>query len=108
MNNKSKIIQTAIELFRLFGYDGASIDMLVKTAGVSKSNFYYYFESKEKLGLKVLEILFNHQKDILSILIDRDVNPAERFVKFYVEGIYVKRDLFCNRVLFSQILSRIR
>lgn len=45
MNNKDKITETAYELFRSFGYNGTSIDMLIKTAGVSKGNFYYHFES---------------------------------------------------------------
>ena len=62
MTNKDKITETAYELFRSFGYNGTSIDMLIKTAGVSKSNFYYYFESKEELALKILGIHVDYQE----------------------------------------------
>ena len=94
-NNKDKIIETAYESFRFYGYNGTSIDMLIKTAGISKSNFYYHFESKEELGLKILGIHVDYQEKIVSeILLDRDIDPLERFIKFYIEGIYAKRDLF--------------
>lgn len=97
MTNKDKITETAYELFRSFGYNGTSIDMLIKTAGVSKSNFYYYFESKEELALKILEIHLKHQEKLISeSLLNRDINPLERFIKFYVEGIYAKREVFLH------------
>jgi TetR/AcrR family transcriptional repressor of nem operon len=94
MNNKDKITETAYELFRSFGYNGTSIDMLIKTAGVSKSNFYYHFESKEELALKILGIRVDYQEKIVSeILLNREINPLERIIRFYVEGVYAKRDL---------------
>ncbi|MYB26664.1 MAG: TetR/AcrR family transcriptional regulator [Candidatus Dadabacteria bacterium] len=93
--NKDKIIEAAYESFRFYGYNGTSIDMLIKAAGVSKSNFYYHFESKEELGLKILGIHVDYQKKIVSeFLLNRDIDPLERFIRFYTEGIYAKRDLF--------------
>ena len=84
MTNKDKIVNTAIRLFYQFGYKGTSVDTLVKEAGVSKSNFYYYFRSKEELGLKTVEILAERQLKFLSeILKNPDVNPVERFVLCY-------------------------
>ena len=84
MSNKDKIINAAIKLFYLFGYNGTSVDTLIKEAGVSKSNFYYYFSSKEELGLKTVEILADRQLKFLSeILRNPDLNPAERFVLCY-------------------------
>ena len=93
--NKGKIIETAYEHFRFYGYSGTSIDMLIKAAGISKSNFYYHFENKEELGLKILKLHVDYQEKIVSeILLGRDTNPLERCVKFYIEGVYAKRDLF--------------
>ncbi len=106
MTNKDKITETAYELFRSFGYNGTSIDMLIKTAGVSKSNFYYHFESKEELALKVLEIHLRHQEKLISeILLDRDTNPLERFIKFYIEGMYAKREVFLQTGSFLAKMS---
>ncbi len=93
--NKDKIIETAYESFRFYGYNGTSIDMLIKAAGVSKSNFYYHFESKEELGLKILGIHVDYQRKVISeTLLDCSIGPFERFIKFHIEGIYAKRDLF--------------
>ena len=59
----------------------------IKTAGVSKSNFYYHFESKEELALKVLEIHLRHQEKLISeILLDRDTNPLERLYQVLHRG----------------------
>ena len=94
-NNRDKIVETATNLFRFFGYDGTSIDRLIKAAGVSKSNFYYYFESKEELGLEVLgNILRSQQKLISEILLNADINPLERIVKFFEVAVYSNRELF--------------
>ena len=106
MTNKDKITETAYELFCSFGYGGTSIDMLIKTAGVSKSNFYYYFKSKEELALKILEVYLKYQEKLISeILLDRDTNPLERFIKFYVKGIYAKRETFIQTGSFLAKMS---
>ena len=95
VSNREKIVETGTKLFRFFGYRGTSIDMLIKTAGVSKSNFYYYFESKEELGLEVLgNLLSSQEKFISEILLNTDLNPLERMVKFYGVAIYSQRELF--------------
>lgn len=84
MSNKDKIINTAIRLFYQFGYNGTSVDTLVRETGVSKSNFYYYFRSKEELGLKTLEILADRQLKFLSETFKNpDLNPVERVVLCY-------------------------
>ena len=106
MTNRDKIIESASELFRSFGYNGTSIEMLIKDAGVSKSNFYYHFENKEELGLKILGIYLDHQEKLISeILLDREINPLERFIKFYVEGVHSKRDLFLRTGSFLVRMS---
>ena len=93
MKNKGKIINAAIRLFYLLGYDGTSIDTLIKEAGVSKSNFYYYFESKEELGLRIVEILVDRELEFLSEVLSRpDLNPIERFVECWSQVLSDQRD----------------
>ncbi len=94
MSNQDKIMEAATELFHLYGYDGTSIDMLIRKAAVSKSNFYYYFESKEELGLKVLQQLADNQLHEFSKIMQADLNPFERFMRFYDEIVTSHRELF--------------
>ena len=93
MSNKDKIMESATELFHLYGYDGTSIDMLIKKAGVSKSNFYYYFEGKEELGLRVLTELANNQLREFSEIVGSDLNPVEQFIQCYKKAVSSHRDL---------------
>lgn len=83
MSNKDKIMEAATELFHFYGYGGTSIDMLIKKAGVSKSNFYYYFEGKEELGLSVLTKLAEKQTREISEIMQADLNPVEQFLTCY-------------------------
>ena len=79
MSNKDKIMEAATELFHLYGYDGTSVDMLIKKAGVSKSNFYYYFEGKEELGLDVLTKLADSERSVKSRrVMQTDLNAVEQ------------------------------
>lgn len=93
MSNKDKIMEAATELFHFYGYDGTSIDMLIKKAGVSKSNFYYYFEGKEELGLSVLTKLGEKQIREISEIMQSDLNPPEQFLDCYKRAFSSHRHL---------------
>ena len=94
MSNKDKIMDAATELFHLYGYDGTSIDMLIKKAGVSKSNFYYYFEGKEELGLNVLKKLAEKQVREMSEIMQTGLNPVEQFLNCYKKAFSSYHHLF--------------
>ena len=94
MSNKDKIMDAATELFHLYGYDGTSIDMLIKKAGVSKSNFYYYFEGKEELGLSVLTTFVEKQIREVSEIMQADLNPVEQFLNCYKRAFLSYHSLF--------------
>ena len=48
---RRRIVDVALELFRQHGYDGTTMRMIAKEAGVSLGNAYYYFASKDELIL---------------------------------------------------------
>ncbi|MCZ8515552.1 TetR/AcrR family transcriptional regulator [Paenibacillus filicis] len=43
------VLQTAIQLFLRFGYDGVSMDQVAKESGVTKATVYYYYANKAAL-----------------------------------------------------------
>ncbi len=59
--NKSKnmIISSAMNLFAKDGYDGVSVDLIAKNAGINKAMIYYYFENKAKLYEVVVKNLLD-------------------------------------------------
>ena len=89
MDNRQKIMDTAGELFHSFGYAGTSVDMLIESAGVSRSNFYYHFRGKEELGLRIIEDLVSRyeRETISETLLNPDLAPPERLQSFYARII---------------------
>lgn len=56
---REKILEAANALFFQHGYHATGLDKVIKTAGVTKGNFYYYFKSKEELAVQTLQWHFN-------------------------------------------------
>ena len=96
MSNREKLINVASELIHSHGFEGTSIDMIMRKSGVCRSNFYYYFESKEALGLLAIEKVVSEfeEKMLSKTLLNQNLNPLERFDSFYREAISLQRSLF--------------
>lgn len=54
---RDRLLNAAMKIFALYGFDGASTRMLTKEAGVNISAIPYYFTSKEGLYRAVLECI---------------------------------------------------
>ena len=52
---KERILAAAKELFLARGYAATTVDAICEKAELTKGSFYYFFDSKEDLGLAVLE-----------------------------------------------------
>jgi AcrR family transcriptional regulator len=55
---RSQILHTAKKIFGRIGYRDASIEQVLKTAGVSKRVFQQYFQSKEGLLIETQRVVF--------------------------------------------------
>jgi TetR/AcrR family transcriptional repressor of nem operon len=53
--SKERILAAAKELFLACGYAATTVDAICEKAGLTKGSFYYSFDSKEDLGLAVLD-----------------------------------------------------
>src|SRR5205085_7940950 len=81
--SKSKILETARELFYRNGYLATSVDDIIAEAKVSKSNFYYHFKSKEDLGIEVLQQRGREFEEELDRLLAAEVGtPRDRLHRF--------------------------
>jgi AcrR family transcriptional regulator len=59
-NKKQIILEAALKVFALHGYNGATIELIARKAGVAKGLLYSYYESKENLVEEL--ILFGLKK----------------------------------------------
>jgi AcrR family transcriptional regulator len=53
--SKERILAGAKELFLARGYAATTVDAICEKAELTKGSFYYFFDSKEDLGLAVLD-----------------------------------------------------
>ncbi len=49
--SRQKLLDATVELMSSRGFEAMGINSILEAAGVSKSNFYYHFKSKEDLCL---------------------------------------------------------
>jgi AcrR family transcriptional regulator len=104
------ILETALEVFAVHGFHGASISMIAQKAGIAKGLMYNYFESKEELlkaiidkGLKdalgVYTPLFENKitEDQLTPEMFRDV-----FKKFF---IVIKENMNFWRLYYAIVMQ---
>ena len=93
--SKEKILASARELFHENGFQQTSVDEILKKSGVTKSNFYYHFKSKEELGLIILDkFIKQYETDVLTkTLGNKTLTPSERLIVFYNAVRTFHRDL---------------
>ena len=84
------IIQAALELFALRGYQRTSISEIAKTAGISKGLMYNYFENKEDLLKSVVIYNFKEASDALYALFTDKINTLshQELLAFIIEAFF--------------------
>ena len=81
--SKQRILAAAKELFLARGYAATTVDAICEKAQLTKGSFYHFFDSKEELGLAVLDWSLQRSGQILSDGPHRQVaDPVERALAF--------------------------
>ena len=79
-----KILESGTELIFQYGYNGVGIQKILQESEVPKGSFYYYFKSKEDLGLKIIESFSNASMEYMkSFLDDSDYQPKQRILNLF-------------------------
>ena len=96
--SREKIIEVATELFHRNGFHQTAVDEILEKSGVTKSNFYYHFASKEGLGLEVLDRRIKQfEAEVISAnLEDTSFSPQERLSNLYDRVTKYHRSLECS------------
>jgi AcrR family transcriptional regulator len=77
-DTRGKILKAAIKVFAKYGYEGGRVERISTLAKSYDRMIYYYFGSKEKLFVEVLETIysqFNEAEQALEATLDRE-DPA--------------------------------
>ena len=83
--SKERILAAAKELFLARGYAATTVDAICEKAELTKGSFYYSFDSKEDLGLAVLDWSLQRSVQMLAsgphVRISDPVEKAFAFLK---------------------------
>lgn len=66
---RDAILRAASVVFAKFGYDGGSIEKITRAAKTHDRMIYYYFGSKEKLYIEVIENVYQQMSDAEAALV---------------------------------------
>lgn len=88
-SSKEKIVESAQDLFHRNGFQNTSIDSILESTGVTKSNLYYHFKSKEELGLLVLEkSIVEYERDFFTDTFEnKNLTPEQKLTRYYKKVI---------------------
>ncbi len=87
---RKKILDTALEMFSLYGYKGSSIRLIAKKVGIRESSVYSHFKSKAEI-LNALITEYKSRKVSAEIISDKIldyIDKPEIFMKKFCEKIF--------------------
>ncbi|TMV13331.1 TetR family transcriptional regulator C-terminal domain-containing protein [Arenibacterium halophilum] len=102
--NRAAILDAALDVFSLKGFDGATVDQIASSAGLSKPNLLYYFPSKEAIYTALLGELLDTWLDPLRAL-DPGGDPLAEILAYVQRKLEMSRDfpresrLFANEII---------
>lgn len=82
------LFDAAIAEFIDKGYEQASINTILNTAGMSKGQFYYHFENKEGLYFALIDVLIAKKRTFLASVMQPDDFQKDIFTIFETQIRY--------------------
>ncbi len=79
---KQRIFDAAVQEFSTCSFSDASINQIIKTAGIPRGSFYQYFNDKEDLYLYMIEEISNQKKKLIP---ERVSNPDDEFFETFIQ-----------------------
>lgn len=79
------IEDVAIDEFAEYGFETASINRIVKAAGIAKGSFYQYFEDKADLFMHIIEVVGQKKVEYISPVM---MNPTDHDFFTLLEELY--------------------
>ncbi len=104
---KNKLILSGLKVFCKKGYDGATINDIVKNAKCSHGLFYHYFDNKKQLFDAVCEMRGNDMMFFLDKVLEEESNYVDKLIRLteYTFNNMKKDEIFAYKYYF--FVSRI-
>ena len=80
---RDRIISAAAVRFSRRGFSNTSLTEILRAAKITKGGFYFHFESKEALGLAVIDTIVRSWVENVLAESVREKDPLQRLVKMF-------------------------
>lgn len=88
---RNQLLSSALDVFSLYGFAGASLDEIAQRAEMHKSNIFYYFENKEALYIEVLTSVLKKWLEPLQFF-NVDADPIEMLTDYIEKKIEFSKE----------------
>lgn len=83
--DREKVLETASSIFHHKGYNGTSIDEILKATGLSRSSLYDSFKDKHTLYLQSLEFYKNKEMQLVEGIDHKKMNGLQKIESLFKE-----------------------
>ena len=104
-DTRTKILNSALELFNEYGYDETTIPMICQKAGVSKTTLHYYFPKKQDLFVDMYNDFEELYSDNFYRIVEQETFSKQIWEVFHIMcegdlfyGASVSQQYFINRL----------
>ncbi|WP_353683230.1 TetR/AcrR family transcriptional regulator [Thermodesulfovibrio sp. 3907-1M] len=128
--SRKRIVDAAVKLFSQSGFNGTTMRMIAKEAGISVGGLYLYFKNKEELSLHLIKEKLNEFYSKVLLPLKEIQSPSQALKEYFTKalefakenreliiihakqqgftfGIEVKREFFKKeREILKEIISR--
>jgi AcrR family transcriptional regulator len=97
--SRQKILDAALKLFALKGFDGTSVSGIAKEAGVAKGLIYNYFESKEEIVHQIVVAGVEESASVMVELMGKENAREKLRFSFNLVRRHLKERFEYNKLL---------
>ena len=76
-DRREALLEAAMDEFAAKSYEEASLNSIIKNAGISKGTFYYHFKDKQDLYLNILRLLVDMKMEFMESKLKDYVHKEE-------------------------------
>lgn len=121
-DRREELLEAALDEFGSKSYEEASLNSIIRKAGISKGTFYYHFQDKQALYLQLMQLLvdakiefmermlngYTHNEDLnlfesLKLQARFGVEYAKEYPKFYLLGLMFYREK--GKEIFTTVMD---
>lgn len=110
-DTKQKILDKALELFSVYGYDSVSVGMIAQAVGIKAPSLYNHFPSKQAIFDAIVEATaaqYEHDTDKIDIHVQNAPQDVPVFTEISEDALVAKVYQIFDYSLHNEAISRFR